>query len=502
MRAAAPQPSGDDTPPPSPAPRAISDTLASRAPPAPIATQPPSPRIAAPPVTVGRDLPPDTPLEPGTTPPNRKLSPSERVAASESAIGDISPSAPQASSGSASFIAAARRAAQAAAAAAPTADKPNRATGTTESLRAMAKSSSISSKIRSLLVGASVVVIVLGSVKMAMTLLDAGARKPVAARSTTAAPATGSASRANPATTPLITSPTPIDRQSANMPAPGSAISAQPDGEADADDDTTGAISPAGEAVQGTASSDAAPAPVSTSETLPDALGGPQLRAAALKGDPAAAYEVALRFAEGKGVPVNLDEAAKWYARSAQAGIVPAMFRLGTFYEKGLGVKKNVDTARRYYLMAAEHGNAKAMHNLAVLDADGGGKGADYKSAALWFRKAAERGVTDSQFNLAILYARGIGVPQNLPESFKWFSLAAAHGDVDSSRKRDEVAKQLDAQSLAAAKLAVANFKPEPQPDDAINVATPAGGWDATPVKGAAAKPPHAGRTHSARATR
>ena len=214
------------------------------------------------------------------------------------------------------------------------------------------------------------------------------------------------------------------------------------------------------------------------SEQLPDAIGGPVLRAAALKGDPAAAYEIGVRFAEGKGVAANLDEAAKWYDRAAQAGVVPAIFRLGTFYEKGLSVKKDVDIARRYYLQAAERGNAKAMHNLAVLDADGGGKGANYKSASQWFRKAADRGVADSQFNLGILYARGIGVEQNLAESFKWFSLAAAQGDADAGRKRDDIAKRLDAQSLAAAKLAIQTFTPEPQPDDAVNVATPAGGWD------------------------
>ena len=210
---------------------------------------------------------------------------------------------------------------------------------------------------------------------------------------------------------------------------------------------------------------------VPPSENLPDAIGGPMLRAAALKGDPTAAYEVGVRFAEGKGVPQNFDEAAKWYDRAAQAGVVPAIFRLGTFYEKGLSVKKDVDIARRYYLQAAERGNAKAMHNLAVLDADGGGNGANYKSASQWFRKAADRGVADSQFNLGILYARGIGVEQNLAESFKWFSLAAAQGDADAARKRDDIAKRLDPQSLAAAKLALQTFTAEPQPDDAINVA-------------------------------
>jgi localization factor PodJL len=154
------------------------------------------------------------------------------------------------------------------------------------------------------------------------------------------------------------------------------------------------------------------------------------------------------------------------------------MFRLGTILEKGSYGKKDIDAARRYYVLAADRGNAKAMHNLAVLDADGGGKGPNYKSAAVWFRKAAERGVADSQYNLGILYARGIGVEQNLAESLKWFSLASAQGDADATRKRDDVSKRLDPQSLAAAKLAIQTFTPEPQPDDAINVAAPAGGWD------------------------
>jgi localization factor PodJL len=295
-----------------------------------------------------------------------------------------------------------------------------------------------------------------------------------------------------------MTSPVPIGRQSFNTSTPNAsdsaasapipATTAMPYAAPASASDITGAI-PTAPASAGSRKFGAVQVP--PTERLPDAIGGPVLRAAALKGDPAAAYEIGLRFAEGKGVAPNFDEAAKWYDRAAQAGVVPAIFRLGTLYEKGLSVKKDVDIARRYYLQAAERGNAKAMHNLAVLDADGGGQGANYKNASQWFRKAAERGVADSQFNLGILYARGIGVEQNLAESFKWFSLAAAQGDADALRKRDDIAKRLDAQSLAAAKLAIQTFTPEPQPDDAVNVTSPAGGWDSAPTQAAkpAAKP-------------
>ena len=446
------------------------------------------------------DLPPDHPLEPGTRPSGRVASPSERIAASESAISDI-PAAAREPVSSSSFIAAARRAAQAAAAA-PANDKAGR--GSKAAGNKPSEPSTITSKIRSLLVGASVVVIVLGTFKMAMTLLDSGSPPPMPQMENSSEPQPSTQSPANEpvkpampdAATPSMISPKPIGRQSFNDAAPnafdGTASVAIPQTAAIqaaspiSSGDITGAI-PSAQAIP--AGRKLTTAQVPPTERLPDAIGGPVLRAAALKGDPAAAYEIGVRFAEGKGVAPNYDEAAKWYDRAAQAGVVPAIFRLGTLYEKGLSVKKDIDIARRYYLQAAERGNAKAMHNLAVLDADGGGKGANYKNASQWFRKAADRGVADSQFNLGILYARGIGVEQNLAESFKWFSLAAAQGDADSGRKRDDIAKRLDAQSLAAAKLAIQTFTSEPQPDDAINVASPAGGWDSAPAQANAAKP-------------
>jgi localization factor PodJL len=335
---------------------------------------------------------------------------------------------------------------------------------------------------------------------MAMTLLDSTPQLPPMETSGQPAaslvPADNLAAPAPAPQAPSMISPAPIGRQSNNLSAPNTLDSAQV------------AIPPAATSIAPPAPAAAhditgtiptSPSPgvatrlakvqIPPSERLSEAIGGPALRAAALRGDATAAYAVAVRFAEGKGVAPNYEEAAKWYDRAAQAGVVQAVFRLGALYEKGLGVKRDADIARRYYTQAADRGNAKAMHNLAVLDADGGGKGANYASAAQWFRKAADRGVADSQFNLGILYARGIGVEQNLAESFKWFSLAAAQGDADAGRKRDDVAKRLDAQSLAAAKLAIQTFTAEPQPDDAVNVATPPGGWDAATAQPTAARP-------------
>ena len=228
-----------------------------------------------------------------------------------------------------------------------------------------------------------------------------------------------------------------------------------------------------------------------TADKLPAAFSS-SLRTAAAKGDPAAQYEVALRYAEGRGVTQNLTDAAEWFERAAKQGLVPAQFRLGGFYEKGLGVEKNLETARRFYVAAGEAGNAKALHNLAVLYAEGIDGKPDYQTAARWFRKAADYGVADSQYNLAILYTRGIGVEQNLAEAYKWFALAARDGDADAAKKRDDIGSRLDQQSLKAATQTAQGWAPEPQPDAAVQVKTPAGGWDSAGAAAPAKRKPSA----------
>jgi localization factor PodJL len=222
----------------------------------------------------------------------------------------------------------------------------------------------------------------------------------------------------------------------------------------------------------------AAPTQQPAADRLPANIGSPRLRNAALGGDAGAAYEVAMRFVEGRGVPANLEEGARWFERAASKGLTPAQFRYASMLEKGQGVKKDLAAAQKLYIAAASKGHAKAMHNLAVLYAEGAEGKPDYASAAQWFRKAAEHGVADSQYNLGVLAARGLGTEQNIAESYKWFALAAAQGDKEAARKRDDVAAHLDARTLATVQQAVKSFIPTPQSPDAIQVNVPPGGWD------------------------
>jgi localization factor PodJL len=422
--------------------RSIEPPAPAVAPPSPLAiSEILVPHTGAPRPAIAPDLPPDHPLEPGTRPSGRIASPSERIATYESAISEI-PNAPKQPVSSSSFIAAARRAAQAAAAQ-PAAETKGSAKskGKDKTKDANKEPSTITSKIRSVLVAASVVVIVLGTFKMAMTLLD-GSSAPTAApaiENSSDQPAaaqppadSGAKSAAPDQDMPSLTSPTPIGRQSLNRAAPSapeataSIESPQVPSAAVATGDITGSIAaPLGSANGHKLSTVQVP----PTEKLPDGVGGPMLRAAALRGDPTAAYEIGLRHAEGKGVAPNLDEADNWYERAARAGGAPAIFRLGTFYEKGLS-----EEGRRYRAALFPRPPNAAMLKRCTIwlcSTPTVAQGPTIRAPRSSARPPTRRRRQPVQ--PGILYARGIGVEQN-PESFKWFSLAAAQGDADAAR--------------------------------------------------------------------
>ncbi len=509
-------------PPPAPPPTQAAPQ------PAPVAVAPPPPpppppkRLpAAHQLPIDPDLPPDQPLEPGSGPPPLRANPAARIAASEAALGGARPAAASVPSNKSNFIAAARRAAQAAVAE-TVARAPRTAADfvdpEAEAETPLAKLG-LMNRVKKLFVAASIIAITIGGVQIAGSFIDFGGPHDKVAQSTdtgspestAAAPPAKTddikiAAATDAPETPARPAPPAITMIPGNVAAMPRSVLVPPQ--------TTGGLPPILSApgaqlpatVTGSISRPAtrvptAPPPLvlpdvrASIDRLPAAIGGIRLRSAATAGDAAAAYEVGLRFAEGRGVPVDLPEAARWFERAAAKGLAPAQFRYGSLLEKGRGVKKDLAQARRLYLAAAAAGNAKAMHNLAVLYAEGVDSKPDYTAAAQWFRKAAERGIPDSQFNLGVLYARGLGAGTNLSESYKWFALAANKGDKEAAKKRDEIAVRLDPHALAAAEAAVKNFVAESQPDAAVNVAVPPGGWDnaatAAPIRHA--KPRAAG---------
>jgi localization factor PodJL len=214
-------------------------------------------------------------------------------------------------------------------------------------------------------------------------------------------------------------------------------------------------------------------------EMPPLSIGPNSLRQAASKGDASAEFEVAARFAEGKGVQQSFQQALRWYQRSASQGFAPAQYRLGTLYERGLGVAADSARARVWYQRAAEQSHVKAMHNLAVLSASRDGGNPDYTTAARWFKEAAERGLADSQYNLAVLFESGLGVQKDLQQAYKWFSVASRAGDKEALRRLVMLRGKLATAEIAKGEQLVAAYVPKPV-DRAVNDAHAAGeAWKA-----------------------
>jgi len=98
-----------------------------------------------------------------------------------------------------------------------------------------------------------------------------------------------------------------------------------------------------------------------------------------------------VHYRGGRGVPQDLDQAAKWFRLAGDRGDATAEFYLGLMYADGRGVPQNYAEAAKWYRLAAERGNATAQYNLALLLAKGELGAADNASAYFWFNLAAAR---------------------------------------------------------------------------------------------------------------
>ena len=117
-------------------------------------------------------------------------------------------------------------------------------------------------------------------------------------------------------------------------------------------------------------------------------------------GDSIAQYEMALRYADGQGVPQNYRDAMAWFAKAATNGNDNAQWKLGLGYLKGIGVPH------------------------------------DERKAVVWFKRAANHGDIQAQSALSDLYLSGRGVPRDYVRAYTWASIATGLRGKDNDRLR------------------------------------------------------------------
>lgn len=115
--------------------------------------------------------------------------------------------------------------------------------------------------------------------------------------------------------------------------------------------------------------------------------------------------------------------------RLADAGVVEAVFLMGTVHDEALGAAEDPAEAARWYRRAAEAGHVLAQHNLGNAYRAGRGVPASDAEAVRWWTPAAEAGDAIALLRLGEMYEGGHGVTADRAAALRWYEASAARGN-------------------------------------------------------------------------
>jgi TPR repeat protein len=170
--------------------------------------------------------------------------------------------------------------------------------------------------------------------------------------------------------------------------------------------------------------------------------------ARASDGDPMAQYEIAVRYAEGRGVAKDYARAAAWFREAAINGVPAAQYDLGILYDKGLGLARDPIEAVIWYQSAADQNQPIAQSKLGMVYLAGGAVPRNSEEAVRWLRRAAEHGVPEAQATLASLYERGDGVARSNKSAYGWYRLAGNAGVAEARQAQSRLSQSFSSQEL------------------------------------------------------
>jgi len=125
----------------------------------------------------------------------------------------------------------------------------------------------------------------------------------------------------------------------------------------------------------------------------------------------------------------------------AEQGNPAAQFNIGLRYYGGEGVAKDYLIAADWFKKAADQGDGMAQYNLAGMYFIGQGVSRNHTIAAEWFGKAADNGVIRAQFSLGAMYANGDGMAQDYVKAYRLLHMVA-YGDYKHEGQQRGTAKE------------------------------------------------------------
>ena len=120
-------------------------------------------------------------------------------------------------------------------------------------------------------------------------------------------------------------------------------------------------------------------------------------------GDDKAQYNLGIMYNKGLGVPVDKNEAFRWFFLSANQGNVLANYALGHAYLKGSGINKNYKLALKSFKFSALRDHPTSRLILGNMYFQGQGVKVSYPKAFLWWRLAEDLNIKGPRQNIKMI---------------------------------------------------------------------------------------------------
>ena len=153
------------------------------------------------------------------------------------------------------------------------------------------------------------------------------------------------------------------------------------------------------------------------------------------RGDAVGKYGYGVALLYGQGVKTDCDEARRLLKEAAQERHALAMTRLGDAARLGLGMPVDNEEAKRWYMDAARLQEPEATMDLGLLNYRNLVEGASAQLAFNYMETAAKAGYAPAHYWLGIFHDKGVGVPKDFDEAEKHFKKAIEAGNLGAKYK-------------------------------------------------------------------
>ncbi|XZG70469.1 tetratricopeptide repeat protein [Chitinibacteraceae bacterium HSL-7] len=151
-------------------------------------------------------------------------------------------------------------------------------------------------------------------------------------------------------------------------------------------------------------------------------------------GNSDAQRELAYRYEDGNGVPLDEAKALHWQERAAIAsGAADDQARVGWMYEMGVGTEADPYLAASWYRRAVAQGNSHAQNLLALLLLEGKGAKVDVEEGCRLLEQSAKQGLPEAESNLAFRLGRNGLCGSDVPRSLALLEKAAIAGNGEAA---------------------------------------------------------------------